>query len=129
MSNNTQPSTDEATSLFGFMMGLRADPLKVLQSHFPDVDFGSEQPRNLSREHKGTPDEFTGFMVVYGFGDPLKHVVAVAFHMSANVAIAPPWANDYMTIERVYGVRPIVLALASEHAVEEILATQNGAKA
>ena len=128
MSNNTQPSTDEATSLFGFMMGLRADPLKVLQSHFPDVDFGSEQPRNLSREHKGTPDEFTSFMVVFGFGDPLKHVVAVAFHMDLDASAEPAWADDHSTIKRVYGITPIVLALAPEQAVDAMLSTQNGTK-
>ena len=120
---------DQTTSLFDFMLRLRKDPLQVIQPLFPHLDLGSEQPRNLSREHKGTPDEFTGFVVVFGFGDPLKHVIAVAFHASVDVTAAPPWADDYMTIERVYGVSPVVLALASEQAAEDILEAQNGAKA
>lgn len=128
MSNNTQPSTDGATSLFDFMMRLRMSPLKVLQPLFPHLDLGSEEPRNLSREHTGTPDEFTSFMVVFGFGDPLKHVVAVAFHMDLDASAEPAWADDHSTIERVYGMPPIVLALASEQAVDAMLSTQNGTK-
>lgn len=120
--------TSDTLSLFEFMLRLRTSPLSVLQPLFPHLDLGSEEPRNLSRENRGTPDEFTGFMVVFGFGDPLKHVIAVAFHGSVDVTVAPPWADDYMTIERMYGMSPVVLALAGEQAAEDILAVQNGAK-
>ena len=118
MSDAPNLYTNDSPSLFDFMLRLRSEPIKVLQPLFPHLDLGSAEPRNLSREHKGTPDELTGFMVVLGFGDPLKHVIAVALHM--DLEPEPAWANDHSIIERVYGMTPIVLALASEQAAEAI---------
>lgn len=120
MSDAPNLYTNDSPSLFDFMLRLRSEPIKVLQPLFPHLDLGSAEPRNLSREHKGTPDELTGFMVVLGFGDPLKHVIAVALHMDLDVSAEPAWADDHSTIERVYGMTPIVLALASEQAAEAI---------
>ena len=87
MSDNTQPFTNAGISLFDFMLALRQNP-RCLAKYFPR-DLTPEvlkgEPRNLSRELKGTPQEIKDFIVVYGFGESeLTHVVAVAFHHTIN---------------------------------------------
>jgi hypothetical protein len=117
MSDNLQPFTDSGISLFEFMLKLRKDP-RSLAEYFPQYltpEVLKGEPRNLSRELKGTPHEMTDFVIVYGFGESeLTHVVAVAF-MGGPVDItkAPSWAADHANLTEVYGLTPIVLALAS----------------
>ena len=77
-------------SLFEFMLQLRANP-RMLARFFPDLagKVLEPEPRNLSRELKGTPMEMTDFVVVYGFGDPLSHVVAVSFQDNLDPFVEP----------------------------------------
>jgi hypothetical protein len=62
----------------------------------------------------------TDFVVVYGFGESaLTHVVAVSFmpgllNGSTDMTVAPSWAADHENLIKVYGLTPIVLALASQ---------------
>ena len=123
MSDNTQPGTDAGISLFEFMLKLRANP-RCLAQYFPQ-DLTPEvlkaEPRNLSRELKGTPKEIKDFVVVYGFGESeLTHVVAVAFHHTINPLAEPSWATDHTNLTQLFGVTPIVLALASGGAVDSL---------
>ena len=108
-------------SLFEFMLQLRANP-RMLARFFPDLagKVLEPEPRNLSRELKGTPMEMTGFMVVYGFGDPLTHVVGVSFHTTLNPFEEPAWAADHENLVKTFGLTPIVLALASESAADDL---------
>ena len=108
-------------SLFEFMLQLRANP-RMLARFFPDLagKVLEPEPRNLSRELKGTPMEMTGFMVVYGFGDPLTHVVGVSFHTTLNPFEEPAWAADHENLVKLFGLTPIVLALASESAADDL---------
>lgn len=108
-------------SLFEFMLRLRANP-RLLADYFPDLRGKAleTEPRNLSRELKGTPMEMTGFLVVYGFGDPLTHVVGVAFHATLNPFEEPVWAADHERLVKLFGLTPIVLALASESAADDL---------
>ena len=108
-------------SLFDFMLRLRANP-RMLADYFADLKGKpcETEPRNLSRELKGTPMEMTGFLVVYGFGDPLTHVVGVAFHPTINPFEEPAWAADHERLVKLFGLTPIVLALASDEAAAEL---------
>lgn len=108
-------------SLFEFMLKLRANP-RMLAEYFPDLKGKpcETEPRNLSRELKGTPNEMTSFLVVYGFGDPLTHVAAVAFHATINPFEEPAWAEDHEKLTKLFGVTPIVLALASDEAADKL---------
>ena len=92
-------------SLFEFMLRLRANP-RMLADYFPDLKGQAlvAEPRNLSRELKGTPMEMTGFMVVYGFGDPLTHVVGVSFHTTLNPFEEPAWAADHERLVKLFGL-------------------------
>ena len=119
MANNTQPITQGSMSLFEFMLKLRQNP-RCLAQYFPQeltAEVLKGEPRNLSRELKGTPKEMTDFVVVYGFGEStLTHVVAVAFMTSpVDMAKPPSWASDHTKLTEVYGMTPIVLALATEN--------------
>ncbi len=120
MPDNLQPFSDAGTSLFEFMLRLRAEP-RSLAAYFPQYltpEVLKGEPRNLSRELKGTPQEMTDFVVVYGFGESaLTHVVAVSFMPglldgSTDMTAAPSWAADHENLIKVYGLTPIVLALA-----------------
>ncbi len=122
MPDNTQPFSDGAISLFEFMLRLRQNP-RCLGEYFPQhltPEVLKGEPRNLSRELKGTPQEMTDFVVVYGFGESaLTHVVAVSFmpgllNGSTDMTVAPSWAADHENLIKVYGLTPIVLALASQ---------------
>jgi len=118
MTDNTQPFIDGGISLFEFMLNLRQNP-RYLAKYFPQYltpEVLKGEPRNLSRELKGTPQEMTDFVIVYGFGESeLTHVVAVAF-MGGKVDMtkAPSWAADHTHLTEVYGLTPIVLALAAD---------------
>ena len=118
MTDNTQPLTDSGLSLFEFMLALRQNP-RCLAKYFPR-DLTPEvlkgEPRNLSRELKGTPKEMTDFIIVYGFGESeLTHVVAVAFMPGkVDMTQAPSWAADHTNLTEVYGIEPIVMALAAD---------------
>ena len=118
MSDNTQPFTDSGISLFEFMLALRQNP-RCLAKYFPQ-DLTPEvlkgEPRNLSRELKGTPQEIKDFVVVYGFGESaLTHVVAVSFMDGpVDMTAAPSWDADHTNLTEVYGITPIVLALAAD---------------
>jgi hypothetical protein len=120
MPDNLQPFSDAETSLFAFMLRLRTDP-RSLAAYFPQYltpEVLKGEPRNLSRELKGTPQEMTDFVVVYGFGESaLTHVVAVSFmpgllDASTDMTAEPSWAADHENLIKVYGLTPIVLALA-----------------
>jgi molybdopterin-guanine dinucleotide biosynthesis protein len=118
MTDNTQPYTNAGISLFEFMLNLRQNP-RCLAKYFPK-DLTPEvlkgEPRNLSRELKGTPKEMTDFVIVYGFGESeLTHIVAVSF-MAGKVDMTrpPSWAADHTHLTEVYGLTPIVLALAAD---------------
>jgi hypothetical protein len=108
-------------SLFEFMLQLRSNP-RMLARFFPDLagKVLEPEPRNLSRELKGTPMEMTDFVVVYGFGDPLSHVVAVSFQDNLNPFAEPAWAADHANLVKMFGLTPIVLALATEDAIEKM---------
>jgi hypothetical protein len=108
-------------SLFEFMLQLRSNP-RMLARFFPDLagKVLEPEPRNLSRELKGTPMEMTDFVVVYGFGDPLSHVVAVSFQDNLNPFAEPAWASDHANLVKMFGLTPIVLALATEDAIEKM---------
>ena len=108
-------------SLFEFMLRLRANP-RMLADYFPDLKGQPlvAEPRNLSRELKGTPMEMTDFVVVYGFGDPLSHVVAVSFQDNLDPFVEPAWATDHENLVKLFGLTPIVLALASESAADDL---------
>jgi hypothetical protein len=108
-------------SLFEFMLQLRSNP-RMLSRFFPDLagKVLEPEPRNLSRELKGTPMEMTDFVVVYGFGDPLSHVVAVSFQDNLNPFAEPGWAADHENLVKLFGLTPIVLALASESAADDL---------
>ena len=85
-------------SLFEFMLQLRANP-RMLARFFPDLagKVLEPEPRNLSRELKGTPMEMTDFVVVYGFGDPLSHVVAVSFQAGSTKGSRLSWKETATT--------------------------------
>jgi len=108
-------------SLFEFMLQLRTNP-RMLSRFFPDLSGKvlEPEPRNLSRELKGTPMEMIDFVVVYGFGDPLSHVVAVSFQDNLNPFVEPAWAADHANLVKMFGLTPIVLALATEDAIEKM---------
>jgi hypothetical protein len=107
-------------SLFSFMLNLRANP-KMLVSYFPELETSAEEaePRNLSRELKGTIHEMKDFVVVYGFGTNLSHVVAVAFQSSLDTLVEPTWAADHEVLVKVYGVKPIVMALTTDDVYDK----------
>lgn len=123
MSDNTQPGTDAGLSLFEFMLKLRQNP-RCLAEYFPQYltpEVLKGEPRHLSRELKGTPQEMTGFIIVYGFGESeLTHIVAVAFHHTINPLEEPAWAKDHTNLTQLFGVTPIVLALASDAAIDSL---------
>jgi hypothetical protein len=87
------------------MHALRNDP-RILADHFPALAEVVKQaePRNLSRELKGTPDEMRECVVVYGFGQPMSAVVAVS--LSNGDATA-----DCDTITRIYGIKPLLFGI------------------
>ena len=109
-------------SLFQFMLSLRANP-RMLVKYFPQITESAyeTEPRNLSKELRGTVSEMRDFMVVYGFGRNLDYIVAVAFHPTLDPYAEPAWAADHETLKRVFKVTPIVLALASDPAVEDVI--------
>ena len=118
MANNTQPITQGSMSLFEFMLKLRQNP-RCLAQYFPQeltAEVLKGEPRNLSRELKGTPQEMTDFVVVYGFGESaLTHVVAVAFMDGpVDMTAAPSWAADHDILKEVYNIEPIVMAFATQ---------------
>jgi len=122
MSDASNLYTNDSPSLFDFMLRLRTDP-RSLAAYFPNEltpEVLKGEPRNLSKELKGTPKEMTDFVVVYGFGESaLTHVVAVSFmpgllNGSTDMTAEPSWGADHQTLIEVYGLTPIVLALATQ---------------
>jgi hypothetical protein len=118
MHDNNQRLSEASLSLFEFMLKLRQNP-RSLSEYFPQIltpEVLKGEPRNLSRELKGTPKEMTDFVVVYGFGEnTLTHVVAVAYMEGPiDMTKEPSWAADHEKLTEVYGLTPIVMALASE---------------
>ena len=118
MPDNLQPFSDAGLSLFDFMLRLRRDP-RCLAEYFPQLltpEVLKGEPRNLSRELKGTPQEMKDFVVVYGFGESaLTHVVAVAFMGGpVDMTAAPSWAADHDILKEVYNIEPIVMALSTQ---------------
>ena len=88
--------------LLSFMHALRNDP-RILADYFPVIAEAAKQaePRVLSRELRGTPNEMRECVVVYGFGAPLSAVVAVSYANGDATA-------DCNTLKRVYGVDPLL---------------------
>jgi hypothetical protein len=119
MSDASNLYTNDSPSLFDFMLRLRTDP-RSLAAYFPHEltpEVLKGEPRNLSKELKGTPKEMTDFVVVYGFGESaLSHVVAVTFmpDLLKGSTAEPAWAADHMNLIEEYGLTPIVLALATQ---------------
>ena len=121
MSNNTQHFGNAGISLFEFMLQLRQNP-RCLAQYFPELltpEVLKGEPRNLSRELKGTPQEMTDFVVVYGFGESaLTHVVAVSFMPGpVDMTAAPSWAADHDILKAVYNIEPIVMALCNDDSL------------
>ena len=88
--------------LISFMVKLKSNP-RIMADYFPVIAEAAKQaePRVLSRELKGTPDEMRECVVVYGFGAPLSAVVAVSYANGDATA-------DCNTLKRVYGVEPLL---------------------
>jgi len=88
--------------LFSFMVKLKADP-RIVADYLPAVAEAAQQaePRVLSRELRGTPNEMQECVVVFGFGAPLSAVVAVTYDNGDATA-------DCNTLKRVYGVEPLL---------------------
>ena len=91
--------------LLSFMHALRNDP-RIMADHFPELAEVVKQaePRNLSRELKGTPDALNTCVVAYGFGQPMSFVVAVS--LSNDDATA-----DCDTLTRIYGIKPLLFGI------------------
>ena len=98
--------------LFSFMLKLRKDP-RILSQYLPELSGVVEEaePRNLSREMKGTPDELQECVVAYGFGSPLSAVVAVAFSYNDNDETKNAKNFDLDNLKRVYGVDPLLFVI------------------
>lgn len=88
--------------LFSFMVKLKSNP-RIMADYFPAIAEAAKQaePRVLSRELKGTPNEMRECVVAYGFGAPLSAVVAVSYGNNDTTA-------DCNTLKRVYGVDPLL---------------------
>jgi len=88
--------------LFSFMVKLKANP-RIMADYLPAIAEAAKEaePRVLSRELKGTPNEMKEAVVVYGFGAPLSAVVAVTYGNGDATA-------DCNALKRVYGVEPLL---------------------
>jgi hypothetical protein len=87
--------------LFSFMVKLKNNP-RIVADYLPAVAEAAQQaePRVLSRELRGTPNEIRECVVVYGFGAPLSAVVAVTYGSGDATA-------DFDTLKRLYGIDPL----------------------
>jgi hypothetical protein len=100
-------------SLMDLMLELRSDP-KTLARYFPEIaDSLDTEPVNVSRKHRGTPEELRELIVAFGFGDPIKHVVCVAMLLDGET-IGKGVIDDIECIRMLYAVEPILLVLSAE---------------